>query len=64
MARAGVGLGEPALGQDGSAWWLERRPLESGRTALVRDGEDVLPPEFNVRTRVHEYGGGAWLFHG
>jgi dipeptidyl aminopeptidase/acylaminoacyl peptidase len=30
----------------------------------VRDGEDVLPPEFNVRTRVHEYGGGAWLLHG
>jgi dipeptidyl aminopeptidase/acylaminoacyl peptidase len=64
VARAGVRLGEPALGEDGSAWWLERRPLERGRTALVRDGEDVLPPEFNVRTRVHEYGGGAWLLHG
>jgi dipeptidyl aminopeptidase/acylaminoacyl peptidase len=64
VARAGVRLGEPALGEDGSAWWLERRPLESGRTALVREGEDVIPPEFNVRTRVHEYGGGAWLLHG
>jgi hypothetical protein len=27
VARAGVRLGEPALGEDGSAWWLERRPL-------------------------------------
>jgi dipeptidyl aminopeptidase/acylaminoacyl peptidase len=64
VARAGVRLGEPALGEDGSAWWLERRPLEGGRTAIVREGEDVTPPEFNVRTRVHEYGGGAWLLHG
>jgi dipeptidyl aminopeptidase/acylaminoacyl peptidase len=64
VARAGVRLSEPALGGDGSAWWLERRPLEGGRTALVRESEDVTPPEFNVRTRVHEYGGGAWLLHG
>jgi dipeptidyl aminopeptidase/acylaminoacyl peptidase len=64
VARAGVRLGEPELGEDGSAWWLERRPLESGRTAIVRNGDDVTPPEFNVRTRVHEYGGGAWLLHG
>jgi len=64
VARAGVRLGEPALGEDGSAWWLERRPLEGGRTAIVREGDDVTPPEFNVRTRVHEYGGGAWLLHG
>jgi dipeptidyl aminopeptidase/acylaminoacyl peptidase len=64
VARAGVRLGEPALGEDDSAWWLERRPLEGGRTAIVREGEDVTPPEFNVRTRVHEYGGGAWLLHG
>ena len=63
VARAGVRLGEPELGEDGSAWWLERRPLESGRTAIVRNGDDVTPPEFNVRTRVHEYGGGAWLLH-
>ena len=64
VARAGVRLSEPELGEDGSAWWLERRPLEGGRTAIVRDGQDVISPEFNVRTRVHEYGGGAWLLHG
>ena len=25
---------------------------------------EVTPSEFNVRTRVHEYGGGAWRLHG
>jgi len=64
VARAGVRLAEPALGDDGSVWWLERRPLAGGRTTLVRDGEDMTPEDFNVRTRVHEYGGGAWLLHG
>lgn len=45
-------------------WWSELRPAEQGRTAICRyvDGEvqPVLPAPFNARTRVHEYGGGAW----
>lgn len=46
-------------------WWSELRPTEGGRTAIRRrgaDGEavDVLPAPWNARTRVHEYGGGAW----
>lgn len=45
-------------------WWAESRPEESGRTAIMRlsDGEtvEISPPEANVRTAVHEYGGGAW----
>jgi len=50
----------------GSLYWLESRPSEGGRSALVRrlpDGtiEDVLPASANVRTMVHEYGGGAYL---
>jgi dipeptidyl aminopeptidase/acylaminoacyl peptidase len=48
--------------------WLESRPEEGGRVALVewRDGEisDLTPDGFNVRTRVHEYGGGASWFGG
>ena len=48
--------------------WLEARPSEGGRVALVerRDGEiaELTPDGFNVRTRVHEYGGGACWFHG
>lgn len=48
-----------------SIWWLEARPTEGGRLAVrTRDphGEvaDVLPAPWNARTRVHEYGGGAW----
>ncbi len=47
-------------------YWLEGRPAEKGRSVLVRrspDGSsaDVTPAPFSVRTRVHEYGGGAFL---
>ncbi|MGA9872444.1 MAG: prolyl oligopeptidase family serine peptidase [Rhodococcus sp. (in: high G+C Gram-positive bacteria)] len=45
-------------------WWSELRPTEGGRTTICRhDGDRVvslLPEPFNARTRVHEYGGGAW----
>ncbi|HMM83784.1 MAG TPA: S9 family peptidase, partial [Terrimesophilobacter sp.] len=46
-------------------WWLESRPAEGGRLAVRRhDGDgkpvDVIPAPWNARTRVHEYGGGAW----
>jgi dipeptidyl aminopeptidase/acylaminoacyl peptidase len=49
--------------------WLEGRPDDGGRATLVRlrpGGEpaDVSPPGVNVRTRVHEYGGGAYLAAG
>ncbi len=49
-------------------YWLEGRPLEQGRYVLVRrtpDGAtaDVTPAPFNVRTRVHEYGGAAHALH-
>ena len=59
-----VGLAQPSLDR-GSAYWLEARPQEAGRTVLVQrtpDGvrRDFTPAPFNVRTRVHEYGGGAY----
>jgi dipeptidyl aminopeptidase/acylaminoacyl peptidase len=46
-------------------YWVETRPTENGRTVIVRwspNGTvvDVTPPTFNARTRVHEYGGGAF----
>ena len=59
-----IGLGQIALdGQD--VYWVEGRPTEGGRYVIVRrmlDGRttDVTPPPFNARTRVHEYGGGAF----
>ena len=57
-----VGFGGIALDGD-DIYWLESRPSEGGRRVIVRltpDGEtaDVTPRPFNVRTRVHEYGGG------
>lgn len=48
-------------------WWAESRPDEGGRTALMRQRagvtEEVTPPGANVRTLVHEYGGGSWWVH-
>ena len=45
--------------------WIERRPDEGGRNVLVRLGADgetrtLTPDGFDVRSRVHEYGGGAF----
>ncbi|HEV8626144.1 MAG TPA: S9 family peptidase, partial [Acidimicrobiia bacterium] len=69
MVAAGqVGVSEPHP-EPGALYWLELRPSESGRSVLVRatdDGRilDLTPPDTNVRTRVHEYGGGAFLVQG
>jgi dipeptidyl aminopeptidase/acylaminoacyl peptidase len=56
-----IGLLEVWL--DGDAiYWLEQRPREN-RAVVVRGASqprDVVAAPFNVRTRVHEYGGGAW----
>jgi dipeptidyl aminopeptidase/acylaminoacyl peptidase len=43
----------------GEPYWLERRPHEAGRSVVV-SGRDLTALPFDVRTRVHEYGGGAW----
>ena len=54
---------------DGDAvYWVEGRASEGGRNVLVRrtaDGitSDITPPAFNVRSRVHEYGGAAYVVH-
>ncbi|MCD9623700.1 S9 family peptidase [Rhabdothermincola salaria] len=63
-----VSIGEVAVGLD-DVWWAEARPEEGGRVQLVRhrpggDRVDVLPDGYAARTRVHEYGGGAWWLHG
>jgi hypothetical protein len=56
-----------SIGLDGQAvYWLEARSQEHGRNVVVRAGgagvntTDIVPKPFNVRTRVHEYGGRAW----
>ena len=49
-------------------YWVEMRPSEGGRNVIVRctpDGQiaDITPPDFNSRTRVHEYGGRSFAAH-
>ena len=46
-------------------WWSETRPAAKGRTVLMRRSADgsvreMTPPDANVRSRVHSYGGAAW----
>ncbi|NJO43077.1 MAG: S9 family peptidase [Cyanobacteria bacterium CRU_2_1] len=60
-----IRLGEIRLeGED--IYWSEGRPIEAGRIVVMRrtpDGKaiDITPAApFNARTRVHEYGGGAY----
>ncbi|WP_155355303.1 S9 family peptidase [Acrocarpospora macrocephala] len=45
--------------QDG-LWWQERRPEESGRTAILHEAVEPLAG-VDARTRVHEYGGRSYL---
>ncbi|WP_116453047.1 alpha/beta hydrolase family protein [Blastococcus litoris] len=68
VVRAAAVLGEVVV-DGGDVWWSESRPAEGGRSVIVRraaDGTvaDVLPSPWNARTRVHEYGGGAWTVSG
>lgn len=69
VTRASRRLGDVAV--DGlDVYVSEVRPEEGGRGVLVRlslapeaqgaSAVDVLPRSFNVRSRVHEYGGGAF----
>ncbi|QBI53738.1 prolyl oligopeptidase family serine peptidase [Streptomonospora litoralis] len=55
-----------ALGDE--VWWAEPRPAEGGRVTLCRTRLDdpaarpqsLLPAPWNVRSRVHEYGGRSY----
>ena len=65
-----ISLGEARLDGD-QVYWGEGRPQDNGRQTVVRrplEGGaalDVVGAPFSVRTRVHEYGGGAWsVAHG
>jgi dipeptidyl aminopeptidase/acylaminoacyl peptidase len=68
LARGAVTFGD--IGAAGGVrWWLEGRAEEGGRQVLVRRELDgtltrLTPEGFNVRCRVHEYGGGASLIDG
>ena len=59
-----IRLGSIVLDSD-DIYWCEGRPSEGGRNVIVRRSAngsitDITPATFNARTRVHEYGGGAF----
>ena len=62
-------LKEPLL-RDGRLLWLEQRPQEQGRTTLMlrpagsTDAIELTPSPCNLRSRVHEYGGGVYALGG
>ncbi|KAL8281235.1 hypothetical protein RQP46_006269 [Phenoliferia psychrophenolica] len=63
-----IGLSD-ALSSGSKLVWLEQRPSEGGRNALVSkiNGrvEEVIPDQkWNARSRVHEYGGGSFTIAG
>lgn len=64
LASQSVRLGGVVL--DGAdTMWVEGRPTQAGRSVLVRMSEgaaavDLTPAPWNIRSRVHEYGGGAF----
>ena len=49
----------------GRIYWLESRPADGGRMVLMTDDEagpkQLTAAPFNVRTRVHEYGGAPYV---
>ncbi len=79
IVSSAIRLGEVRLdGADpygADIYWSELRPAEGGRQIVVRYGpdpslsgglgstRDLTPAPFSVRTRVHEYGGGAYVVH-
>ena len=67
LTSSGIGFSELHF-SNGNLYWLESRPDEAGRVAIIRCSPsgspvDVLSPAYSARTRVHEYGGGAYFLH-
>lgn len=64
LTHAAIGL-EGLTADAADLYWVESRPTEAGRSVVVRcspDGTltDACPADFDARTKVHEYGGGAY----
>ncbi|HEY0098996.1 MAG TPA: prolyl oligopeptidase family serine peptidase [Pyrinomonadaceae bacterium] len=67
IVQGSVGLGAVRVDRE-DIYWLELRPSEGGRSCLVRRDasgatRDMTALPFNIRTRVHEYGGGDFVVH-
>ncbi|WP_371868781.1 S9 family peptidase [Pseudoduganella ginsengisoli] len=68
VAAGATPLSQLALGPGGDIYWLAGRPAEGGRSTLLRrrgmETVELTPLPQNVRSRVHEYGGGAYAVCG
>ena len=64
MTAGTVGLSEARL-YKGVTYWLESRPQEQGRTAIVcnidNGKKELTPSKYSCRSSVHEYGGACYL---
>ena len=63
-----ITLGQVML-NGANLYWTEGRPAEQGRVVLMRRDQagqitELTAAPLNVRTRVHEYGGGAYTAQG
>jgi dipeptidyl aminopeptidase/acylaminoacyl peptidase len=69
MAGASGGSISQLRRESGALYWVETRPQEGGRQTLLKlelssgQVEELTLAPFNVRSRVHEYGGGAYAVH-
>lgn len=63
IAAETVGLGQVVL-DEADVYWSEQRPAEGARNTILRAHsgtiEEVLSAPYSARSRVHEYGGGAF----
>jgi len=66
LAASNILVSEPAM-EKGVFYWKEARPKDGGRYVVVRSQgnriADLTPKGFNVRTTVHEYGGGDYFVY-
>src|SRR5215472_1263706 len=65
IVSASYALGDLAAEKE-DLYWVESRPSEGGRYVIIRrrpgaKDEEMTPAPFNARTRVHEYGGAAYV---
>lgn len=64
---AGAASIEDARPGTDATYWSESRPDEGGRSVIMRarggHSAEITPAGANVRSTVHEYGGGSWQIH-
>lgn len=64
MASSAIISFQDVVMDGGDIYWTEMRPSEGGRCVIVKQSggepQDILPKDFNARTRVHEYGGASF----